>query len=234
MSHFGRPSLGGRGHGKPHGAGAGAGGGKEAFSFPVLQPADIIDVLREMGVVVTEDDLNKPKAEQIRQICEQFVMDILGITKEAMYTPAEAELVRLGDTPDLHEESVPVVHFLHNMCVFMGSMRGRAGVRWRSSRGPVRTGNGCSPRTAVVPPLRFGPLLTLPSAPFPLPLSSRPRSNKVLLAAKCEEGFTLHDLIKPERSRVIRIFSALVNLQKFKKMKVEWYGELQVKKVRDR
>ncbi len=113
MSSLGRPSLGGgRGFGsKP----AGAPSGKEVYSFPVLTPGDIIDVLRDMGVVVSEDDLNKPKAEQFRQVCELFVMDILGLSKESLYAPSEDFADRLGDTPELHEESVPVVHFIRNM-----------------------------------------------------------------------------------------------------------------------
>jgi hypothetical protein len=56
----------------------------------------------------------------------------------------------------------------------------------------------------------------------------------VLIAARCTEGFTLHDLMKPDRSRVLRLLSALINLQMFKKEKAEWYEELQAKKVRAR
>jgi len=113
MATFGRPSLGGtnisnnRQYIKPT---------KEVYSFPLLPSNEIIEVLREMGVVISEDDLNKPKAEQFRQICELFIIDSLGITKEEMYNPQEEFLLTLGEiAPELHDESVPVVHFLRNM-----------------------------------------------------------------------------------------------------------------------
>ncbi len=69
--------------------------------------------------------------------------------------------------------------------------------------------------------------------PQPTPTSSHPPpcSNKVLQAARCDEGFTLHDLMKPDRSRVLRILSALINFQKFKRDKLAWYEELEAKKA---
>jgi hypothetical protein len=39
-------------------------------------------------------------------------------------------------------------------------------------------------------------------------------------------------LIRPERARVLRVLSALVNLQKFKVEKLVWYTEQEKKKVR--
>jgi hypothetical protein len=128
MAHFGRPSLGGRGLGKA----AHLPLTKEVYSFPILPPAEIIEVLREMGVVVSEDDINKPKADQFRQVCELFVMEILGISKEEMYSPQADFVARLGDTADLHEESVPVVHFMRNMCVRPAAARHAGGVRARA------------------------------------------------------------------------------------------------------
>jgi hypothetical protein len=111
MSLFGRPSLGGR-NVQPKAA---PGAGKEVYCFPILQPQEIIEVLRDMGVVVSEDDVNKPKSEQFRQICEVFVIVVLGISKEEMYAPVEDFAPKLGEHCDLHDESVPVVHFLRNM-----------------------------------------------------------------------------------------------------------------------
>jgi hypothetical protein len=113
MSHFGRPSLGG-----PRAAGglsSKAASSKEVFCFPVLKVEDIIEVLRDMGVVVVEDDINKPKSEQFRQVCELFVMDILGLSKEDMYAPQADFANVLGEHAALHDESVPVIHFLRNV-----------------------------------------------------------------------------------------------------------------------
>ncbi len=54
----------------------------------------------------------------------------------------------------------------------------------------------------------------------------------MLAAARCDEGLSLRDLIKPERVRVLRVLSALINLQKFKVEKLVWYAEQEKKKVR--
>ncbi len=54
----------------------------------------------------------------------------------------------------------------------------------------------------------------------------------MLAAARCDEGFSLRDLMKPERVRVLRVLSALINLQKFKVEKLVWYTEQEGKKVR--
>lgn len=56
----------------------------------------------------------------------------------------------------------------------------------------------------------------------------------MLAAARCDEGLSLRDLIKPERVRVLRVLSAIINLQKFKVEKLVWYTEQEKKKVRRR
>ena len=76
-------------------------------------------------------------------------------------------------------------------------------------------------------------MLHLFSLPHPFSLS--PHSlifrNKVLAAARCDEGVSLRDLMKPERARVLRVLSALINLQKFKVEKLVWYKEQEEKKL---
>ena len=165
MSAFGsgRPSLGGRNLAKAIAA-------KEVYSFPILEAEEIADVLREMGAAVSEEEFAKPNAVTFRQYCELFVQEILGVGKEELYQ-AHAEFTEvLEGTEELHEASIPIVHFVRNM-------------------------------------------------------------NKVLASARCDEGLSLRDLIKPERARVLRVLSALVNLQKFKVEKLMWYREQEEKKV---
>ena len=53
----------------------------------------------------------------------------------------------------------------------------------------------------------------------------------MLRAARCDEGFRLRDLMRPERTRVLRILSALINLQKFRADKLAWYEELEARKT---
>jgi hypothetical protein len=166
MSAFGsgRPSLGGRSLAKAIAA-------KEVYSFPILEAEEIADVLREMGAAVSEEEFAKPNAGTFRQYCELFVQEILGVGKEELYAPHAEFAEVLEGTEELHEASIPIIHFVRNM-------------------------------------------------------------NKVLISARCDEGLSLRDLIKPERARVLRVLSALVNLQKFKVEKLMWYREQEEKKVR--
>ena len=104
----GRPSLGGRSLAK-------AIAPKEVYSFPVLEPEEIADVLREMGAAVTEEDLNKPKPDTFRQWCELFVIEVLGMNKEELYQTHFEFVEALDGTEELHEASVPILHFVRNM-----------------------------------------------------------------------------------------------------------------------
>ena len=167
MSSFGgtRASLGGRSLAKAYIS------AKEVYSFPILEAEEIADVLREMGAAVSDEDFAKPNASTFRQYCELFVQEILGVGKEELYQAHPEFAEALDGTEDLHEASIPIIHFIRNM-------------------------------------------------------------NKVLASARCDEGLSLRDLIKPERARVLRVLSALVNLQKFKVEKLIWYREQEEKKVR--
>ncbi len=62
----------------------------------------------------------------------------------------------------------------------------------------------------------------------------RPRSNKVLLAARCDEGLSLRDIMRPEKQRVQRVLSALINLYKFRSEKLAWYEDNTQKKASGR
>jgi hypothetical protein len=70
-----------------------------------------------MGVAVSEEDLNKPKADIFRQWCELFVIDILGIDKDELYAPHLESAEALDGNVEIHADSVPVIHFLAHMYV---------------------------------------------------------------------------------------------------------------------
>lgn len=126
FSLTGRPSLGGRSLAKAIAA-------KEVYSFPVLEADEIADVLREMGAAVTEEDFNKPKPDTFRTWCELFVVEILGINKDALYEAHAAFADALDGNDELHEASVPIVHFIRSMCE--GEIcAARARARWRGVR----------------------------------------------------------------------------------------------------
>lgn len=82
------------------------------YSFPILEPSEIVDVLREMGVAVVEDDFSKPKPDIFRQWCELFIMEILGMEQDDLYKPVAEFIPTLDGDEELHGASVPVVHFI--------------------------------------------------------------------------------------------------------------------------
>jgi hypothetical protein len=83
---------------------------REAFSFPILATEDIRFCLQELGITVDEDDLNKAKPEVVRNVYEQLIYECTGITKEDLYLPREAGM--LPRFEELHEESMPVLHYM--------------------------------------------------------------------------------------------------------------------------
>ena len=114
---------------------------KEVYSFPILEPEEIVDVLREMGAAVTEEDINKPKAETFRALCELFVIEVLGMSKDQLHE-AHLEFVEaLDGTEELHEGSVPIIHFIRNMCVPHGPAV-RAPRRPTANRAPTAAAGG--------------------------------------------------------------------------------------------
>lgn len=239
---LGRPSLGGA---RLLGGRPAAAAPREIYSFPLLPFEDIAETLRELGVVVTEDDLTKPKPEPFRQWCELFVLEILALAKEDIYAPSRAAAAALGGDDDLHDDSVPVVHFLRKTCVAVRVRCGR-GASARGARRTLRrvrrlTGSGARATAgahvtrSAAGSARGSCSLSLSRAPSPLPSAPSPHrapphhhhhtagSNKVLSAARCDEGLTLRDVMKPERQRVQRVLSALINLFKFRAEKTDWY-----------
>lgn len=90
---------------------------KEVYSFPILEAEEIVEVLREMGAAVGEEDINKPNSHSFRQWCELFIIEILEINKDELYQANFEFAEALDGSEDLHEASVPVVHFIRCMCV---------------------------------------------------------------------------------------------------------------------
>lgn len=88
---------------------------KEVYSFPILEPDEVTEVLREMGAAVVEDDLAKPKADVFRQWCELFLIEVLGIGKDELYQTHFEFIDALDGNEELHEASVPILHFVRNM-----------------------------------------------------------------------------------------------------------------------
>jgi len=101
-----RPSLGGRStvsHRR-----------KEHFCFPILKNSEIVQCLNELGLDVTEDTLTRCRADALHGIYEQLMMECLDLTKDDVHQPKFYGLDALKH-PELHDESVPALHFVRSM-----------------------------------------------------------------------------------------------------------------------
>jgi hypothetical protein len=109
-SLLGRPSLGGKS------VTSMTSRRREQFSFPILTHEEIVHCLSELGLHVEEDELVKGKPEAVRNIYELLLFDCLGLTKEELYSPKLTGLDAIQHE-ELHEESIPTLHFVRAMCV---------------------------------------------------------------------------------------------------------------------
>lgn len=104
-----RPSIGGRALTKTARP-------ADMYSFPLLPPEVIKSSLEELRITGFDvDDISKGRQEAFRQICEIYLMDILRVSREHIYGAEEAFIDTLNGNEELHDESIPVLHFLHYM-----------------------------------------------------------------------------------------------------------------------
>jgi kinetochore protein Nuf2 len=81
---------------------------QQAFSFPIMKPAEIVQALNDYGIRVSVDELSNPEKykDMFRIVLEQLVEICIGTTREEIYQPAFAGLSSLN-YPELHDESIP-------------------------------------------------------------------------------------------------------------------------------
>ncbi len=82
-----------------------------AFRFPIIPVKEIILCLGELGLQITESELQNPDnhKESIRRTLEQLAEIFTGMSRDEMNQPAFSGLSMLNH-PELHEESVPVLN----------------------------------------------------------------------------------------------------------------------------
>jgi kinetochore protein Nuf2 len=80
------------------------------YVFPILRKDELLQNCADMNVPVTEDDWLNPNPLALRQIFEQMVTLLMGVTKEDQQQPSFAALDNFA-FQELHEESIPEVAF---------------------------------------------------------------------------------------------------------------------------
>ncbi|CAI5710958.1 unnamed protein product [Hyaloperonospora brassicae] len=81
-----------------------------SYSFPLLKPRDIFACLREMRVLVSEDEIRACEPSAVRKIFEVFIESSMGVTREDMAQIAFPGLPTLS-FPEIHSESIPELTF---------------------------------------------------------------------------------------------------------------------------
>lgn len=52
-----------------------------SYSFPLLQPKEVIQCLQELGLEFTEAQLLKPEFEPVAKLFENIVLLVMGVTR---------------------------------------------------------------------------------------------------------------------------------------------------------
>ena len=80
------------------------------YSFPMLKPREIVEILGELGIAMTEEELSNPAGWKVKTIYEQVIELRLNLRREDMAQHAFDAVDHL-EFPELHEESVPTLAF---------------------------------------------------------------------------------------------------------------------------
>jgi kinetochore protein Nuf2 len=83
---------------------------KETFSFPLLEPCDIVACMSELGITLDEQTVKNPKAQRVEEVYMKLSECCMGITSEEMLQGKFEGLSALS-YPELHEGSVPKMVF---------------------------------------------------------------------------------------------------------------------------
>ncbi|KAJ1918813.1 kinetochore-associated Ndc80 complex subunit nuf2 [Mycoemilia scoparia] len=129
---------------------SGAGGG----FCPVLKPSDILEVMQQLEIPITEDDFTKPQPQRVQQWYEAFLFILKGVSLDQLGSNTEVEMVDITDYPECHEDDIFIISFYMQMSKLMRDVG--------------------------------------------------------------MNDFSLRDMLKPERNRVIRILSSICNFAMFR------------------
>ena len=116
-------------------------GQQQSFPFPLLKNADIINLMSELGVPVSAEELTEPVRHKDR-VREVFIMLIelgLGITEADLRTPSATVQAKRAALPhpELHEESLSEIRFLKKCMKFM-KVCGVQDFGWKDLNAPTK------------------------------------------------------------------------------------------------
>ncbi|KAL5482632.1 NUF2 [Sanghuangporus weigelae] len=93
--------------------------GNDGFWFPSMKIAEITSALEEWGLRITEDQIQRPTAENVQKIYVLFLQQITGLTPEMLQDPVGRALAVVSEYPELYSNSLNlnlVLHHVQRLC----------------------------------------------------------------------------------------------------------------------
>ena len=87
----------------------------QQYSFPMLKRVELREVLAELGMEVTDDDLTNPAETRVKQLYEHLIELLLHQRREDMLAPSLVS-IDLLEHPEMHEESLEKMAFVKAWC----------------------------------------------------------------------------------------------------------------------
>ncbi|KAL5501596.1 NUF2 [Sanghuangporus vaninii] len=89
--------------------------GNDGFWFPSMKIAEITSALEEWGLRITEDQIQRPTAENVQKIYVLFLQQITGLTPEMLQDPVGRALAVVSEYPELYSNSLNLNLVLHHV-----------------------------------------------------------------------------------------------------------------------
>ncbi|KAH8114618.1 Nuf2 family-domain-containing protein [Phellopilus nigrolimitatus] len=84
------------------------------FWFPSMKIVEIVVALKEWGLHVSEDQIQRPTADVVQAIYVLFLQQITGITPESLQEPVNRAVAVIGEHPELYTASLNLNLVLHH------------------------------------------------------------------------------------------------------------------------
>ena len=112
----------------------------QTFSFPILKNSDIMQCMSEIGIDLTQDDLNEPHRhrDRVREVFLLLIEMGLGLTENDLRSPTKTLIERRDALPypEMHEESLSELRFLRASMKFM-KVCGLTDFGWKDLHAPT-------------------------------------------------------------------------------------------------
>ncbi|KAJ2862565.1 kinetochore-associated Ndc80 complex subunit nuf2 [Coemansia aciculifera] len=86
--------------------------------YPTLKPQDILEVMRQLEIPISDEDLEKPTPQRVQIWYEAFLYILKGISLEQMGS-SDVELLDLTDFPESHGDDIFLMSFYAHMSTLL-------------------------------------------------------------------------------------------------------------------